>query len=741
MDHRTGKFTHFKGVVELKIAYRSLLKRPIRTLLTIIAVILGVGLFFSVNVATDSLEHSLYLHLGSTEFGNANRWVYLFRGILMVLSGISLIICVIIIKNLMEMTKEAQIYEIGLLRAIGSSKKSVFLTFFFQVVIIASIGMILGLLFGYFLSYLFFNPLRTLLNNFYYLDPTFAVEIYIKDFTLFLGILAGLGIPLIFGTIPAISAAHSNVIDALNQRSQARKTNMHRLRTFIFQIILSISLISIGIFIIRIGFAGLLSFTSDPTTETNMAIISLFFAGLIFICGSVLFGTIFLPYISYFFSTVFYPLLLKTKKICYRNLVKNSRRTKNTFLMISIGLSFLITVNITEHSIEAGIVPGAHLRLGGDICLSMYYSGHQRVIPISTSNNISQISHVSNVCEVKNSHYNTNYTMCDDFGTQQGEHMILFVINTTSYVQMHSSDSIYSYEGDKSFYDFIHQLDVNGTVILQSGLSSTIQKSEGQIVNITTSPAASWFFPAISVNLTVVGIMDIMPGIRFTWDEDLWPDETEYAAIVSWNTYFNITGETYDTTSSNFWIGCDDINQADNVLADISDLYQILGSPWTTIDFSAEWAIRTIVDEISGIREILSLVIVVIVAILYMAIIISMLGLITSMIMNINQRRNEIGVLRSIGISRYQIMQIVFGETLIICSATLITGILCGITTAFLLSNVPFMAYTPIFFTLRWDDILNISIFMVSLSLFASIIPAIKALRLNIIDAIRKRGM
>ena len=132
MESRTRKSAHHGGIVELKIAYRSLLKRPIRTIFTIIAITLGVALFFAVNVATDSLEHSLYLHLDSDDFGDANQWVYLFRGILMVLAGISLIICVIIIKNLMEMSKEGQIYEIGLLRAIGSSKNSVFLVFFFQ---------------------------------------------------------------------------------------------------------------------------------------------------------------------------------------------------------------------------------------------------------------------------------------------------------------------------------------------------------------------------------------------------------------------------------------------------------------------------------------------------------------------------------------------------------------------------------------------------------------------------------
>ena len=449
MKSRTRKSAHHGGIVELKIAYRSLLKRPIRTIFTIIAITLGVALFFAVNVATDSLEHSLYLHLDSDDFGDANQWVYLFRGILMVLAGISLIICVIIIKNLMEMSKEGQIYEIGLLRAIGSSKNSVFLVFFFQALIIASIGMILGIFLGYFLSYLFFTPLRAILNSFYGLDPTFEVEIYLTDFTLTLGMVVGMLIPLIFGTIPAISAARSNVIAALNQRSQTRKTRAHHLRSIIVQALISISFIIIGIVIINIGFAGLLSFTSDPTTETSIAIVSLFFAGLIFICGSVLLGTLFLPYISRVFSEIFSPFLLKMKKICYRSLVKNSRRTKNTFLMISIGLSFLITINITVSSIEAGIVPGAHMRLGGDISIETY--NHQRYIPLSTSNYISQINHVTDVCEVKNSHSGTNISKCDQFGTQFGEHLMLYVINTTSYIQMHSSASIYKYKGDKSF--------------------------------------------------------------------------------------------------------------------------------------------------------------------------------------------------------------------------------------------------------------------------------------------------
>jgi ABC-type antimicrobial peptide transport system permease subunit len=107
--------------IEFKIAYKNLLKRPIRNIFTVISIILGVGIFFSVNIATDSLENSLKIHLDPSVYGEINMWIYLFRGILMIFSAISLIICVLIIKNLMEMSKEEQLYELGLLRAIGNS--------------------------------------------------------------------------------------------------------------------------------------------------------------------------------------------------------------------------------------------------------------------------------------------------------------------------------------------------------------------------------------------------------------------------------------------------------------------------------------------------------------------------------------------------------------------------------------------------------------------------------------------
>jgi ABC-type antimicrobial peptide transport system permease subunit len=729
------------GFIELKIALRNLIKNPLRTIFTLIAITLGVSLFFSVSIATDSLENSLRTHLGENEFIQVENWIFLFRGILTFLSAISLIICVIIIKNLMEMSKESSLYEIGLLRAIGNSKRSIFLIYFYQILIISLIGMILGLFLGYFLSYLFFDPLREIMNTFYSLDDTFGVKLHFSEFTLMSGIFAGLLIPLVFGIIPAISAARTNVLSALNPHARPPKQKLKQITALVFKLVFSMSLLIGGIVFMNIGFGELLTFYNDPTMESAASFGSIFLAGLCFIGGIILLSAIFLPYFFYLLSQIYTPILLKIKKIAFRSLVKDARRTRNTFLMIAIGLSFFIMINVTVDSVKAGVLPGARMRLGGDLQLGYFSGGSQLSIPLNTSVNVTQIAHVTDVCEVKNSDWRSGYALCDTYGGGENEVVLIVVINTTSYVNLHSSESIYKYEGEESLYDFIHQLDANGTVLLQRGLSETIEKSEEESVDISTSP--SIFFPTFTSNLKVKGIFDRLPGMFFSWSDEVWWDKNliGYTAVISWNTYFDITNTNYSSTTGYFWVDIDDYTKAKDVKDDVISLYQTLGAPWNITYLGSSWEYRTVLQEIGEINEILSLVFVIIVSILYIGIFISMLGLSTSMIMSVNQKRRELGILRSVGTSKKQVLQIIFGETLVISTTALFIGIITGLITAFLISNVPFMPYAPFIFTISWDYITLISFMMIGLSLFVSILPAIKAGRLNITESIRKRGI
>ena len=327
-----------------------------------------------------------------------------------------------------------------------------------------------------------------------------------------------------------------------------------------------------------------------------------------------------------------------------------------------------------------------------------------------------------------------NYTYCDDFGKAESENVILYVINTTSYVNLHSKKSYVDFYGGLSFSNFIQQLDNERVIILQDKLANLINKSIGE--NVTIETKNFFNFSAMKENLTIMGISKILPGIQPTWE-----NSDRYAAIISWNTYFSITGEQYNQTTGNFWIKCDDLNNADSVLFSIRDLYQELGDPWNNVDFENTWENRSILEDSVQVKEIINLIQIVIVSVLYMALIISMFGLITSMIMSVNQRNNELGIFRAIGTSKIQIVQMIAGEILIISFTAILIGIISGIISGFLLSKVPFIAYVLFIFTINWTEIIYISLFLLILNLIGSIIPAIKAIRINIIENIQRRSI
>ncbi len=722
-----------------KIAFRdSFLKRPIRTLFTIISIVLGVGVFFAVNIASDSLSYSLQEQLDAATFGSIETWLQLFRGIIVIFSAISLIVLVLIVKNLMEMAKEEKIHEIGILRTIGISKMGIFKIFFYQISIITIIGVSLGLLLGSLLAQFFFGPFKNLISGFLYATD-FDILFYFTPISLIITIIAGLLIPMLFGMIPAIAASKTNIIEAINPRMRSKNELFMSISKIITFTIISIILIILGIYILSFGFEGLIDL-ADLTVLNYISILLLFVGGFCFITGIIILSSNFITFLSSGVSYLFYGILRKMRNLTVKNLSRNARRTKNTFAMVAITLAALITIVTLIQSIQAGMGPGARMRLGGDIRLGMFYQWENRLIPINTSVNISQIEGVSSVCEVKNSYYITNYSMCDEFGKRTGERFLLFVINTSAYAEIHSQNSIVKYEGETttSLTEFINQLEENRTIIIQDELSNKINKGIGDRVNVTTIDTA--FFPGFSFNFSVVGIMNIMPGLQYTWDAQ--PDNyVYYYAFISWNSFYNVTGLNFNSSTGYFWLGLNIPTTSESVFSEIETLYTNLGTPWSDLDLSNEWQYRTYTDEVIQIQEVITLILIIFTGILQISIIISLFGLSITILMNVNHRKKEIGILRSFGISKSQINTMIFGESMIIGTFAIIMGIIAGSSASFLMAlTIPFMPYVPVFYTFPLIDIVILSIIVFIFSIISSIIPAFQANKINIIDAIRMRG-
>ncbi|MHA1148444.1 MAG: FtsX-like permease family protein [Promethearchaeota archaeon] len=125
---------------------------------------------------------------------------------------------------------------------------------------------------------------------------------------------------------------------------------------------------------------------------------------------------------------------------------------------------------------------------------------------------------------------------------------------------------------------------------------------------------------------------------------------------------------------------------------------------------------------------------------LLLAIIISLIGLALHSLLTTMSRRREIGMLRSIGLSKKGIVRSISGETLIISILGVMIGIFAGLIQGTLMVLATpeggFITYTLVY---PWFTIGVLILITITAAILSSRFPARWAANLNIIDAVRTR--
>jgi putative ABC transport system permease protein len=123
-------------------------------------------------------------------------------------------------------------------------------------------------------------------------------------------------------------------------------------------------------------------------------------------------------------------------------------------------------------------------------------------------------------------------------------------------------------------------------------------------------------------------------------------------------------------------------------------------------------------------------------AILYVAIVVSLLGVINTLAMSVAERTREIGLLRALGASRWLVRLSMLDESLLITASGALAGIGLGLVIAW--SWVQSLdAFMPgIAFHLPVAAVVSIAVAAVVLGVIAAALPARRAARLNVIDAL-----
>jgi putative ABC transport system permease protein len=123
-------------------------------------------------------------------------------------------------------------------------------------------------------------------------------------------------------------------------------------------------------------------------------------------------------------------------------------------------------------------------------------------------------------------------------------------------------------------------------------------------------------------------------------------------------------------------------------------------------------------------------------AIVAIAVIVSLLGVINTLAMSVIERTREIGVLRALGSSRWQVRRTMLDESLLITAAGALVGILVGLAIGIAWLPGFGQALPGLTFHFPGATTFAVAVAAIGLGTLAAVVPARRAARLNVIEAL-----
>ena len=123
-------------------------------------------------------------------------------------------------------------------------------------------------------------------------------------------------------------------------------------------------------------------------------------------------------------------------------------------------------------------------------------------------------------------------------------------------------------------------------------------------------------------------------------------------------------------------------------------------------------------------------------AMVYIAVLVSLLGVINTLAMSVVERTRELGVLRALGSSRWQVRVMMLDESLLITIAGALAGIALGAVISFWWISGLDSLLPGITFSFPLASAASVSVAAVVLGVLAAILPARRAARLRVVEAL-----
>ncbi|TCS92391.1 FtsX-like permease family protein [Hazenella coriacea] len=403
----------------------------------------------------------------------------------------------------------------------------------------------------------------------------------------------------------------------------------------------------------------------------------------IFASATLLFPFV-LRLIRKWFSPVNSWILGYEGSVASQNVSRHINRTANMSAILSFGICLALFVTSAFESVNDSIGDTIRENFGGDLHLQLENSIDQAAIK--------QIQKIPGVAEL------TTYKEAKVLWEAQKQERQFTVMSVNQEWMM--KHPLFTPE-KQSVSDLMKQLSQPNTVILGKYAFSEWGGKVGETIKIRTFQGEKTF--------KVIGVVN----------------------TSKYNSYVAFTSDTHFTQTfgvdftKDILLSFQSPAQEDSVRETLLKLYGNQIVELNTVNQNIERTKRAL----PGVNTLFN-------GLLFLAILISGIGIVNTLLMNVMERIREIGVMRSIGFTKGQVRKMILGEGLIIG----VTGVISGLALGILLIYVNAAhgdSNWDMDFLIPWPMLILSSVLGICTSLIAALLPAHRANQMDLNQALK----
>ncbi|MDX3059617.1 FtsX-like permease family protein [Streptomyces sp. NE06-03E] len=585
-------------------------------------------------------------------------------------AGIAFLVGIFLIVNTFSMLVAQRTREIGLMRAIGSSRKQVNRSVLVEAVLLGVVGSVLGVAAGIGLAV----GLMKLMG-------AIGMELSTKDLTIawttpVTGLALGIVVTVLAAYVPARRAGKVSPMAALRDAGTPADATSGWIRA------------GIGLVLTGGGAAGL--WAATRVDEASEGSLYLGLGVVLSLIGFIVIGPLLAGAVVRVLGVVVLRLFGPVGRLAERNALRNPRRTGATGAALMIGLALVACLSVVGSSMVASATDELDKSVGTDFIVQS--NTGQLIVPQAADaiGKVPGIEHVTNYKVLAAKLTNPDGSTADEHVTAADPTYPQDLRRETV-----AGDLEKAYGADSmsvgSDYAALHRIEVGDelTVAFKAGDTAKLK------VAAITSDDTSVDQGAMYINVTTAErhvAADRMPGnmIMFAAAED-GKEKDAYAALKS----------------------------------------SLAAYPQYKVQNQADFK-EDLKDQIGQLLNIVY-------GLLALAIIVAVLGVVNTLALSVVERTREIGLMRAIGLSRRQLRRMIRLESVVIALFGALLGLGLGMgwgTSAQKLLALEGLGVLEI----PWPTILTVFVASAFVGLFAALVPAFRAGRMNVLNAIATDG-